>query len=220
MARECVSDGASLDVPDPDQLVLGTGGEVLAVGAEADAPNVQITASVGIVVLQHADLIPRDNIVDLGRLVAPSRDVLAIHAEANAADYALVRQGMDQVHIEHAWNSRVEDDEPIIPCLLVLRRQALDIEITEGVVGRMMRLGHPGVIRGRVGADLGRLAGASGSRIRNWSVDLRSRGAASWRSTGPTALTRPRAGGALGRLGREAARSWALGVLLLERGRL
>lgn len=121
VARECVSDSARLDVPDPDQLVLGAGGEVLAVGTEADASDVQVAASVGIIVLQHTDLVSRDDVVDLGRLVAPSRDVLAIHAEANAADDALVRQGVDQVHIEHAWNSRVEDDEPIIPCLLVLR---------------------------------------------------------------------------------------------------
>lgn len=83
-----------------------------------------------------------------------------------------------------------------------------------------MRLGHPGVVRGRVGADLRRLARASGSRIWNRGVDLRSRGATTWRSTGSTALARARAGGALGRLGRETARRWALGVLLLERGRL
>lgn len=121
VARECISDSASLDVPDADQLVLGTGGKVLAIGAKAHASDVQVTASVGVVVLQHADLVSRDDIVDLGRLVAASRDVLAIHAEANTADDALVGQGMDQVHIEHAWNSRVEDDEPIIPCLLVLR---------------------------------------------------------------------------------------------------
>lgn len=81
-----------------------------------------------------------------------------------------------------------------------------------------MRLGHPCVVRGRVGADLRGLARASGSRIRNWSVDLRSRGSTSWRSTGSAALTRPRAGGALGRLGWEASRGRALGVLLLERG--
>lgn len=220
VARECVSDSASLDVPDTDQFVFGTSGKVLAIGAEADASDVQVAASVGVIVLQHADLVSRDDVIDLSRLIAPSRDVLAIHAEANTADNALVGQGVDQVHIEHAWNSRVEDDEPIIPCLLVLRGEALDIEVTKGVVGRMVRLGHPGVIRGRVGADLRRLARASRSRIRNWSVDLRSRGTTSWRPTGSTSLARPRAGGALGRLGRETARSWALGVLLLERGRL
>lgn len=220
VARERVSDSASLDVPNADQLVLGTGGKVLAVGTEAHASNVQVAASVGVVILQHADLVSRDDVVDLSRLVATSRDVLAIHAEANTADNALVGQGVDQVHIEHAWNSRVEDDKPIIPCLLVLRGQTLDIEITKSVVGRVMRLGHPGVVRGRVGADLRRLARASGSRIRNRGVDLRSRGATTWRSTGSTALARPRAGGALGRLGRETARRWALGVLLLERGRL
>lgn len=220
MAREGVPDGASLDVPDADQLVLSTGGKVLAVRAEADAADVQVAAGVGVIVLQHANLVSRDDIIDLGRLVATSRDVLAIHAEPDTADHALVRKGVDEIHIEHARNSRVEDDKPVIPCLLVLRGQALDIEVTKGVVGRVVRLRHPGVVRGRVGANLRRLAGATRSRIRDRSVDLRSRGATSWRSTRSTALTRPGAGGALGRLGWEAARGWALGVLLLERRRL
>lgn len=74
----------------PDQLVLGTSRQILSVWAEADAPDVEITYRVDRLILQHADLLTRLHIEDLGRTVAAGGDVLAVGAEANAAYDALV----------------------------------------------------------------------------------------------------------------------------------
>lgn len=155
---ERVSNGTSLDVPDSNQLVFCARSKVLAVGAEAHASDVQVTARVGTVILQDADLLARDDIVNLSRFVAARCDVFAIHAESNTAHNAFMRQSVDEVHVKHARYGRVEDKEPVVSCLLMLRWQTLDIEIAESIVGRMVRLNHPGVIRGWVCANLRGLA--------------------------------------------------------------
>lgn len=202
-----------------DQLVLRSRSEVLAIRAEANAPDIQVAARVGTVVLQDTDLLSRDDVVDLSRLVATGRHVLAVHAESDAADNAFVGQSMDQVHVQNARYRRVEDHKPIVSSLLVLRRKTLDIKVSErvGGGGRLVRVGHPGVVWSRVGADLRRLARASRARVRNGRVDLRRSRTPSIRRAPDTTLTRAGTGGTGRRLGREAARSWPLRVLRLKR---
>lgn len=92
---ECVTDLARGNVPNADQLVLSTGRKVLAVGAEADTSDVQVSSSVGGIVLKNADLLSSVDIENLSGSVAASGDILAIVAEANAADDALVLQSVE-----------------------------------------------------------------------------------------------------------------------------
>lgn len=236
MPGEGVPDGAILNIPHleklsapdgsedricgtySDQLVLSSGSKVLAVRAEANAPDIQVAARVGTVVLQNADLFSSDDVVDLSRLVASGRDVLAIHAEANAAHNALMGQSMDQVDIQHARDGRVENHKPVVASLLVLRRKALNVQVSQRVGGRrLVRVGHSSVVGGRMGADLRRLARARGARIWNGRIDLGRSRSARIRGPSHTALPRAGASGAGRRLGREAARSGTLRVLRLER---
>ncbi len=138
-------------------------------------------------------------------------------AEPHAADNALVLEGVNQVHIQNSWHGLVEDGPPVVPDLLDVARQALRVEIAQGIVvrlrGRRRRvLGHPGVVGRRMGRDLGRLARAV---VRDRSVDLR-RGRAGGRGSTDGSLARAGGRGALRGLGREAAWGRPLRVLLLE----
>lgn len=128
---EGVADLARGNVPDADQLVLGTCREVLAVGAEADTADVQVASSVGGIVLENADLLSSVDIEDLGRSVAASGDVLAIVAEAHAADDALVLQSVEQINVKNPWNLRVEDGEPIRLDLLLVVWEALEVQLCQ-----------------------------------------------------------------------------------------
>lgn len=104
-------------------------------------------------------------------------------------------QGVDQVDIEHARDVLIEDNEPIIPGLPVLRRQTVGIYVTKSIgLGMVRLLANPSVIRGGMGGHLRRLAG---SRVRNRRVDLRSGRAAGRRSADAAPLARARGGSAL-----------------------
>ena len=128
---ECVADLARGNVPNADQLVLSTCREVLAVWAEADTSDVQVSSSVGGIVLKNADLLSAVDIEDLSRSVAASGNVLAIVAEANAADDALVLQSVEQINVKNPWNLRVEDGEPIRLDLLLVVREALEVQLCQ-----------------------------------------------------------------------------------------
>ena len=139
-------------------------------------------------------------------------------AEPHAADNALVLEGVHQVHVQNSWDSLVKNGPPVVPDLLNVARQALRVEIAQGIVvrlrgGRRRVLGHPGVVGRRMGRDLGRLARAV---VRDRGVDLR-RGRAGGRGSTDGSLARARGRGALRGLGREAAWCRPLRVLLLER---
>jgi hypothetical protein len=77
-----------------------------------------------------------------------------------------------------------------------------------------MLLRHPRMVWRRVGRHLGRLAGPA---VRDRGVDLRCGRASRGRPADGSLVSRSRRRGALGRLGREAARCRSLRVLLLER---
>lgn len=195
-----------------DQFILGTGGQVAAVGAEADAADVQICAHVGsVVVLENTDLLTSLNVENLGRSVAASGDVLTIVTEPHAAHNAFVAEGMDQVDIQNALHLGVEDGIPVVASLLVVGSHSIDLEIAEGVTnGRSARTTHASVV-GSGMADLRRL-GVAG--IGHGSVDLRSRGADG--VGGPADASPARAGrsSALRRLGTHAIGDGALRIAL------
>jgi hypothetical protein len=207
----------------PDELVLGTSGEVLAVGAEADAADVQVAANIDRRILQDAQLLSRLNIVDLSRPVAARGNILAVMTEPNAAHDTFVCQGVDQIDVKHAGDAVVEDGKPVVARLLSRGRQTVGIQIAEGIAyrgtgRRGVRPADASMVRRGV-ADLGRLGG---TREGDRSVNLRGR-----RSHGagrPTDTTTSRAGRsrALGGLRPDAVsgRSPRVGLLLLRWGRL
>jgi len=189
-----------------DELVLGAGSEVLAVRAEADAPDVQVAAYVDRVVLEDAELVAGPDVVDLRGPVAARGDVLAVLAEADAAHDALVRERVDQIHVERARHRLVEDDEPVVARLLEVGREALHVQVAEGVAG----VGHLQTgVGGRVRGHLGRLARAG---IRHRRVDLGSSRTTRRRPAEPAPPRTGRRRGLRGLRGKTA--HGALGVLL------
>lgn len=97
-----------------DQLVFSTGSKVLAIGTEANAANVQITSDIHSVVLEYTELLARLNVVNLSGTVAAGGYVLAVMAEAHAADNTLVCESVDKIDIQHARHVLVKDDEPVV----------------------------------------------------------------------------------------------------------
>jgi hypothetical protein len=219
VTREGVADRPVGDIPDSDELVLGTSGQVLAVGAEAHAANVEVTADVHVLILQHADLVAGLDVVDLGRSVAARGHVFAVVAEADAADDALVNQRVDELNIQHARNVLVEDGEPVVARLLGVGRKAVRVQVAQSIVdegagGARMRRHGASVVGGRLVVHLGR--GARAGRVWHRVVDLGSRGAGGGSADAALAVGAG-ASGALGRLAREAVGARALLVGLLER---
>lgn len=141
-------------------------------------------------------------------------------AKANTADNALVGEGVDQVDIQNALHLRVEDGIPVVARLLVVRRDGVDFEITQGVAdGRGRGAGtHASVIRRRM-AHLRRLSIAG---IRHGGVDLRGRRPDGVRGPVDGSATWAGRRGALRRLrahavGHDGARALGIGLLLVWR---
>lgn len=215
VTREGVADCSLLDVPDTNEFVFGTGGEVLAVGAEADTPDIQIAGNVGVLVLQHAHLLAGVDIVDLRRSVTSSCHVFAVMAETDAAHDALVFESVHKVHIQHARDLLVEDDKPVVACLLDMRRQTVRIEIPQSIVHDWAWVGRhwASMIRCRVVLDL---RGGTRARIRHRCVDLRGCGTSRW-SPERALGTRSGTSGALRWLSGETVWGRSLLVRLCER---
>lgn len=199
-----------------NKLVFSARSQVLAVGAKADATDIQVTRNVDVLVLQDAHLLSTGHVVDLGGAVAAGCDVLAIVAESNTADDTFVHKSVDQVDIQHAWDSLVEDDKPVIPYLPDVSRKTFDVEIAKRVVHEGARVGlHSSMVGSWVVCDLWRCARAT---VRHRRVDLRSSRTASRRPSNPS-LAWAGASSTRRGLAREPIRPRAL-VRLLERGLL
>jgi hypothetical protein len=118
---------ACCDQSYPDDLVLGTSREILPVGTEADASDVQISVLWKTSILKMRDGITSLNIENLGRTVTACRNPSTVQTEAYTADHTLMWQVVDQVDIQHTPGARVEDSEPIAALLLQVLWQLLDI---------------------------------------------------------------------------------------------
>jgi hypothetical protein len=84
----------------PDDLVFSTSCQVLPVGTEADAPNVQISIFREAAILEMRDGTPGLDVEDLGRAVAASGDKSSVQAETYAAHDTLMRQVVNQVDVK------------------------------------------------------------------------------------------------------------------------
>lgn len=112
-----------------NQLILSSGGQILAVRAEADASDVEITSMVDVLILKDTNLLARINFVDLGRSIASSGNISAVGAEPHAANNTLVLQGMNKLHINHARHRAVEDDPPVVSDLLEILLNPLWVKV-------------------------------------------------------------------------------------------
>lgn len=110
-------------------------------------------------ILEDADFLASRNIVDLGRSVATSGNVLSIVAEPDAANNTIMDEGVHEVDVENPLNLRIEDSVPVTSSLLVVRRDIVEFKIAKRVAdggrGRSWAT-NTGVIRRGV-ADLRRL---------------------------------------------------------------
>lgn len=126
-------DGTACDVPNTNDLVLGTGGQVPAIRAEAYAPDVEIAVFRKAAILEMRNRVSRLNIEDLGRTIATGCNITTVKTEAHAADDTLVRQVVDEVDVEDAPCPRIEDGVPVVAFPLVLSRQLLDVQVGQNV---------------------------------------------------------------------------------------
>lgn len=133
VASELVLDSAGRNVPDANDLILGASREILTVGTEADTANVQVAVFRETSVLEKGNGRSGFDIENLSRTVAASGHIATVSAEPHAADYALVRQVVDQLNVQHAPGAGVEDGEPIRLLLLEVRWQRLQIEISQDI---------------------------------------------------------------------------------------
>jgi len=97
-----------------NDLIFGAGSQEFAVGAEADASDVQISILVGRGVGQVADLLTSLDVKDLCRSVAASSDIVAIRTKADAAYHTLVHEVVDQLDVQPAHDARVEYRVPVL----------------------------------------------------------------------------------------------------------
>lgn len=133
MTSELVLDLAGGNVPDTDDLVLGTSGKVLAVGTEAHASDVKIAVLRKTAILEMRDRVSVLHIEDLRGAVAARRNVATVQTEAHTADDTLMGQVVDEVDVKHTPGPGVEDGIPVVALALVLSRQLLDVEIGQTV---------------------------------------------------------------------------------------
>jgi hypothetical protein len=157
-----------------DDLVLCTGGEEQAVGAEAHTPDVQVTVFGQTAILEMRNRVASVDIENLRGAVAACCHIPAVHAEAYTADDTLMRKVVDKVDVQDTPGARVEDGEPIAALLLQVLWQLLNVEIGKDVAlrHRDLVLGHQGslwVVRRR-----GRPRHLGRTGIGRWVVLLRS----------------------------------------------
>lgn len=112
-----------------DQFIFSTGSQVPSIRTEAHAPNVEVAHRVDRIILQDADLLAGDDIEDLSRSVAACCNILAVVAESDTAYHTLMLKGVDEVDVEHTWDTRVENGKPIGLDLLLMRGQSLEIQL-------------------------------------------------------------------------------------------
>lgn len=150
VARELVTNNPLLNVPDldrlrlalglhtdiaarthPDDLVFRTCRQILAVRAEANAPDVKIALLVRVAVLQVTDLLATHDIEDLCAAIAACCHIASVMAETNTAYHALMCEIVHEIDIKatlDAW-VRIEHRVPIVSLPFQMRRKLLQLVV-------------------------------------------------------------------------------------------
>src|ERR1700760_967048 len=133
VTSELIDNSAGSNVPDSDDLVFSTSGQVFAIRAKADATNVKITVILAGSVLKSYNSLTSYNIVNLCKTIATCCDITTIKTEADATDYTAMGKGVYKLNLEIATNLRIVNDEPVISFLLVLWWKSLHIQIAKSI---------------------------------------------------------------------------------------
>lgn len=116
-----------------NQLILGTSCEISSIRTEANTSDIQISNRVNRLILQNANLLSSNNVEDLGRSVAASRDIFSVVTEANTAHDTLMMESVDKINIKNTRHTWIEDRKPILFNLLLVGRQALKVQLCKRI---------------------------------------------------------------------------------------
>jgi hypothetical protein len=118
VTSELVTDLASGNFPNANDLIFGTSGQVLTIRTEADTSDIKVTILRQAGVLQMLDLLATLNVKDLSRSVATSSNKSSITTETNTANYTLVGQVVDKLNVQGATDTGVENSVPVFTLAL------------------------------------------------------------------------------------------------------
>jgi len=99
---EGVPDCFACNVPNSDQLVFGSGGQISTIWTEANAPDVQISFFIDCIILKLTDFLASVDIVYLGRAIAACGNVLAILAKAHTTYDTFVQKVVKKLDIKNS----------------------------------------------------------------------------------------------------------------------
>lgn len=122
-----------MDVTHPDLLIFGASCEILPIRAETDTANVEVTVLINSFILKRSNILASSHVENLGRAIAASRQILAIAAESDTADDAVMDEMMNEIHIEHPLDLGVENRIPISTLLFLRSGQIIQIPIGKHV---------------------------------------------------------------------------------------
>lgn len=113
----------------------------MTIRTEADTSDVKITVLRQAGVLQMLDLLATLDVKDLSRSVATSSNESSIAAEANTANYTLVGQVVDELNIQGATDTGVEDSVPVFTLALEVAGKSFNSQVNQLVAATTKLLG-------------------------------------------------------------------------------
>lgn len=121
----------------------------MTIRTEADTSDVKVTILRQAGVLQMLDLLATLDVEDLSRSVATSSNKSSIAAETNTADYTLVGQVVDELNVQGAADTRVENSVPVFTLALEVAGKSFDGQVDQLVAATTKLLGILLVLRQR-----------------------------------------------------------------------
>jgi hypothetical protein len=139
MPSEVMHNGTGTDIPDSDDIVLGTGGQIFSIRAETNASNVQIAVFALAVVLKSCGTLSSVDIEDLRDLIAAGCNKSTIMTEPDRAYDVTVLNSLQQLDIEEPLDLRIEDGIPVVSLFLEMGRKYLVFKIGEEEAANISR---------------------------------------------------------------------------------
>lgn len=103
----------------------------MTIRTEADTSDIEIAILRQAGVLQMLDLLATLDIEDLSRTVATSGNESSVTAETNTADYTLVGQVVDELNIQGATDTWVENSVPIFTLALEVAGKSFNSQVDQ-----------------------------------------------------------------------------------------
>ena len=125
----------------PNLLVFGSSGQVLSIRTEADTTDIEIAILVDALVLKSRDVLSGGHVKDLRRPIAARGQVLAVTAEANAANNTVMDKVVHQLHVQNALHFRVENRIPVSSLTLLRDGQVIGVPVSQHVTRALSKHG-------------------------------------------------------------------------------